>query len=209
MLKGKVDKRLDILGIPVCKSLPKVKAKSLRTAIEVAQRVNVLGVILAISDDANSLPFFRDLLDKQGMFDSLSPIERKIVYSGKLSKQEEVDLSWSQESLYALSWCLCLFPEMNQPVIEADLNFIFPMLPPEVDLNKFLSNAKLIDAEKIVEEVEFYYNLHWAMRHSENWSFFNKHKFNKYKISVIRERRKALEWVLDNCVDWDEICLDT
>lgn len=209
MVSDQVVKRLNSLGIPVCENLPKVEGKSIRTAKEVAQRVNVLGVLLAISDDVNSIPFFRDLLDNQGMLDCLSPVESRIVYSGKLSKQEEIDLSWVQESLYALVWCLGLFSEMNNPVREAELNQIFPMLPPEVDLNQFVSNAKLIDVGKIVEEVEFYYDLHWARRHPESWSFFNKPKFDKYKISVIRERRKALEWVIDSRVSWDEISLDT
>ena len=209
MLQEKTINRLKSLGIPVNRNLPNVDLKSVRSGIAVAQRVNILGVLLAVSNDEKSIPFFKDLLEKQDMMEFLSPFEKELLLKNKLTKQEEIEISWSQESLYGLAWCLGLFSDMNIPIKEAELSPIFKLLPPEVDLPKFLSNAQLVNNEKLLEEAEFYYALHWAKRHPESWSLFNRHKFNKYRISIIRERRRALEWVIDMSIEWDEISLDT
>lgn len=201
--------RLNQEGVPTNIALPKVTFGTLRTGKEVAIRLNILGIFHAISDDGKSIDFFGRLLEEQKMLDFLSSSEKVILKKGFLSEQAEIDLSWYQESLYALSWCLGIMEEMVSAKDEADLSQIFAFLPPETELTPFLEKAKLIDRQLIKEELDYYYGLHWAVRHPENWSLLSKLKFKKYKISVIRERRKALEWVVDNKLSWDDIALDT
>jgi hypothetical protein len=193
-------------GVPVNKALPEITIKKVRTSKDVGVRLNILAVFLAISDDSKSIKFFNKLLKEQGMYDYLTTTEKLILDSEKLTKQQEIDLSWNQESIYALSWCLGIASKMSTPIVESDLNSIFKYLPPEVDLKSFLDKCNLIDSYTILEELEYYYGLHWAVRHPENWEFL---KVNKFKISIIRERRKAMEWVLDNSLIWDDIALDT
>lgn len=123
-----------------------------------------------------------------------------------MTNQQEFDLSWNQESMYTLGWCLGIASKMPLPTVESDLHSIFKYLPPEVDLERFLDQCNLIDNQTILQELEYYYGLHWAIRHPESWSLMNADKF---KISIIRERRKAMEWVLDNSLIWDDIPLDT
>src|SRR5690606_14718790 len=193
-------------GVPVNKSLPAITIKKVRTSKEVGVRINILGVFLAISEDPKSIKFFKKLLKEQGMFDFLTTTEKLILESEKITKQQEIDLSWNQESIYALSWCLGITPKMPLPTVESDLYSIFKYLPPEVDLEKFLDKCNLIDNQSILEELEYCYGLHWAIRHPETWSFS---KASKFKISIIRERRKAMEWVVDSSLLWDDIPLDT
>lgn len=193
-------------GVPVNKALPDITFKKVRDSKEVGIRLNILSVFLAISDDPKSIKFFNKILIEQGMINYLTITEKLILESEKLTKQQEIDLSWNQESIYALSWCLGITSKISSPTIESDLNNIFKYLPPEVDLKSFIDKCNLIDNQTILEELEYYYGLHWAVRHPESWNFL---KINKFKISIIRERRKAMEWVLDNSLIWDDISLNT
>ena len=209
MLRDHTVKKLKREWVPVNTSLPGIKVKRTRSAKEVAMRANILGVFVAIANDPGSVGYFKNLLSEMNMDGALAESERKVLSKGKLTEKEEIDLSWSQESLYAISWCLGIFKEMNSPSKEADLIQMFPGLPPEVELEPFLAKAKLIDKESIVEELEYYYGLQWAIRHPESWSLLNKFKRKKYHLSVIRERRRALEWINDDQLAWDDISLDT
>lgn len=206
MLQKETLSRLNNLGIPAYNGLPKIIPKVYRTPIEVAKRINIFAIFLAITDSPDSINFFAQLINEQGMVDCLTQSEKDILSRGTLLKQEEIDISWYQEGLYALCWCLGLTTKFDLLQEEADLETIFPLIPPEVDINQFIQEAKLIDFRLIVLETEFYYGVHWALRHPESWL---KYEYEKYSISIIRERRKALEWVIDNSVDWDFISLDT
>lgn len=209
MLKPVTLLRLKQQGIPVNASLPGVVSTQVRPVKEIAMRAVVLGVFIAIANDPKSVGYFNDLLSEMKMTEALSDHEKAILKKGKLTAQQEIDLSWSQESLYAISWCLGIFPQMNAATGEADLKQMFPGLPPEVELEQFLATAKLIDTQLIIEELEYYYGLHWAVRHPESWSWLNRYKCKKYNMSVIRERRRALEWINNAQLSWDDIPLNT
>lgn len=201
--------RLRIEGLPINDNLPAIEPKIFRSAREVAIRVNILSIFLAISDDQRSIGFFKETLDEQNMMNHISNKEENILEKGKLSKQEEIDFSWNSESIYTLCWCLGLVGKMCSAKEEASLDLIFDYLPPEVNLIDFIEKAKIIDHQVIVDELIYYYHLHWALRHPENWNWRFRHKLKKFKISVVRERRRALEWIVDNTLDWEEISLDT
>lgn len=209
MLKPVTLLRLKEQGIPVNAALPEVVSTHIRPVKEIAMRAVILGVFIAIANDPKSVDYFNGLLSEMKMTEALSEHEKEILKKGRLTAQQEVDLSWSQESLYAISWCLGIFPRMNAATGEADLKQMFPGLPPEVELEQFLATAKLIDKQQIIEELEYYYGLHWAVRHPENWSWLYRFKSKKYNMSVIRERRRALEWINDGRLSWDDISLNT
>jgi hypothetical protein len=200
--------RLTREGIPFNQGLPETKIKKVRTSTEVGVRLNILCVFIAIADDSRSIKFFTKLLKEQGMYEFLTDTEELILQNEDLTEQEEIDFSWNQESVYALSWCLGIVPKMVEPLYESDLNTIYKFLPPEVDLSKFLHECTLINEQLILQELDYYYNLHWAIRHPESWGA-GASKVQKYNISIIRERRKAMEWILDDSLAWDDIPLDT
>ncbi len=196
-------------GVPLNRALPEIAIKKARISKDVGLRLNILGIFHAISDDSKSIKFFYKLIEEQGMHDYLTNTERLILQSEKLTKQQSIDLSWNQESMYALSWCLGIVSKMSTPTAESDLNSIFKYLPPELDLLIFLDKCNLIDNKAILKELDYYYNLHWAVRHPETWGILKFNELKRYKISIIRERRKALEWVLNESLIWDDIALDT
>ncbi len=196
-------------GVPLNRALPEIAIKKARISKDVGIRLNILGIFHAISDDSKSIKFFYELIEEQGMHDYLTNTEKLILQSEKLTKQQSIDLSWNQESMYALSWCLGIVSKMSTPTAESDLNSIFKYLPPELDLLIFLDKYNLIDNKAILKELDYYYNLHWAVRHPETWGILKFNELKRYKISIIRERRKALEWVLNESLIWDDIALDT
>jgi len=189
--------------------LPGVTIGIPRSSKEVAQRLNILSIFLAISDDKNSQSFFVKYIDEIGMTPFLTEKEKRILTVLNLTSQEEIDLSWCRESIYTLAWCLGLFPTMQIPINEADINPLFMLLPPEINIESFIRDSILINQDQLVEECEFYYALHWAKRHPEGWAFLQKLGFRKFNMSIIIERRRALEWVIDSNIDWDEVELNT
>lgn len=209
MLKATTINKLKSDKIPVNDFLPPLEVRRLRSSEVVANRVNILGIFIAICDDSNSIPFFKDLIKKQALITYLSDSEKIILEKGQLSEQEEIDKSWYRESLYCLCWCLGIFEEMIPPKQEADIYPIFNYIPPEVDLGRFVEKATLIKKSKISDEAEYYYGLHWAIRHPESWNILSNRRRKKYSISIVRERRRALEWVIDDQLNWDEVSLDT
>ncbi len=215
---GKINLNMDIniikeslkkLGVPFNSNLPKLDNNKFKSSKDVAIRVNIMNVFIAICDNPKSIPFFNNLIKEQGLYDFLSESEKVILERGKFLKQEEIDISWYQESLFVLCWCLDIIDKVESPLKEVKLEQIFSSIPPEVDLDKFIQTSKLIDGDRIKLELYFYYAIHWALKHPNEWSFFNKLKYAKFDISIIKERRKALEWVFDENIDWDEVTMDT
>lgn len=203
-------KYLKYYNIPINKHLPEIDEVNIRPAKEVAIRIIILGIFLAISDDKNSIPFFKKLIYQQGLSEYLFEKEKNILHEESLTEQEEINLSWVQESIYMLSWCLEIVSEVPFPDSEIDLESIFPFLPPEVDTVTFFKEAALREEEEVISQLEIYYHLHWAKRHPKAWnSTIRSSKYKMLNISVIRERRKALEWVINSSLDWDDITLDT
>jgi hypothetical protein len=204
-----INERLKKFGVPFNSNLPELEKNRFKNSKDVAIRVNIMHVFIAIYDNPESIHFFNNLIKELGLYNFLSKSEKVILERGKFLKQEEIDISWYQESLFVLCWCMGIIDKVESPLKEVKLGHIFSLIPPEVDLNKFIQTSKLIDGNRIKLELYFYYAIHWALKHPNEWGFFNKFKYSKFDISIIKERRKALEWVFDENVGWDEVSLDT
>lgn len=138
-------------------------------------------------------------MEKINLFKYFSPNEEKALKKVKFSSQEEIDFSWYEESLTAILWILGYISSLPKPTEEFDIEPYVDNLPPTVDLGEYLSNLSFISQEKIIEELDYYYLLHWLCR-----------KFpEKFNLSVVRERRKLLEWIVDQNLSWDDVPLDT
>lgn len=209
MLKEVTIKRLRQEGIPVNLNLPPLENRIIRSVNEVARRINIMAIFHAISEDEDSIPFFAKHIEEQDLQSDLSQIEKDVLRRGVLSEQEEINFSWYQESIVALLWSIRVVDKMQSIRNEMKLSSLYKFMPPEVNLTEFISLAILRSEKEILEEAEFYYCCHWALRHPEVWGLFGKRKMKNFNFSVILERRKALEWVLEKTLDWDEIPLDT
>jgi hypothetical protein len=111
-----------------------------------------------------------------------------------------IDFSWYQESLYAMLWAVNIIKEMKFPSEESSISNYLQFLPPDKKVKVFLKELRLKGTEDIIQELDFYYNLHWIVKRENKG-------LNK---SVVFERRKSLEWIVDSSItDWDNIYLST
>jgi hypothetical protein len=53
--------------------------------------------------------------------------------------------------------------------------------------------------------LDLYFRLHWWTRDGQ----LNGYETGDVRLDIIMERRKALEWVLDDSCDWDNVELST
>lgn len=201
------DKTIQVLiknNIPLHPHLPLLEKPKFRSSIEISHRVIALYSLAGIANGAAG-GLIKEWLVDDGGWGFLSEIEQEKVSRENLVRNEINELSWKQESLYALCWCSALTEDMTWPISEANITDIFQFIPPEVPISEFVGSTKLVDTEQIVQQLDLYYCLHAAIVHPELWNESD----TKLKIEVILERRQALEWVCSKHISWDEISLDT
>jgi hypothetical protein len=116
-----------------------------------------------------------------------------------LNPQDEIDFSWYQESLYAMLWAVGIVKVMEYPSKESNVSIYLKFVPPDINIKDFVENIRLRNELEVFQELDYYYNLHWI----------GKRNVNGLNMSVILERRKALEWIVDENADWDDIDLST
>lgn len=124
-----------------------------------------------------------------------------------LSKQAMIDLSWKQEALFTLGWAGSLVDRLDLPVGECRLDALFPAIPPEVEIPRFLRSFRLRPLGDLVYQTDLHFCLHWVVRHPEAWG--ESATARRLRLDVIRERRHTLEWLVGNATDWDDVALDT
>jgi len=197
---------LERLGIPSNPNLPILDSLQLRAKEEIGERIVIQYALAALADDVSS-EFLKDWLSENGLFTVLSDDDRHFLEAEILSSEEINELSWKQESLWALCWAGTLVDKLGLPTQECDLSEVFPYLPPEVEYQEFISILSIRDKWDIFEKVDLYYCLHSSYNHPELWDKDNYP--GSLKIEVLLERRLALEWVVDPNTPWQEISLDT
>ncbi len=195
-------------GIETNASLPEIEPGELRPPREVASRIIQLYGLIGLSMEEVDQAGVRDWLMEVGVFDSLEDNEKKLfeISQEGYSRQQLVDLSWMRESLYALGWSGLLIPDLHFPNTECSLQKLFPKIPPEVSVRRFVRSFRLRDPNEILYEADLHYCLHWALRESDRTG----EPRNRYNVilDVVIERRRAFEWLVST-ESWGEILLNT
>ncbi len=197
---------LDQKGIPINRNLPILDNLLLRSKEDIASRLVIQYAFAGLADEA-SPEFIKEWLEENNLFNELNDNERNFLISKSLTDEQINELSWKQESLWALCWVGKLSSELGFPIRECDLSNIFSNIPPDVDCQDFISNFLVRDEWEIIRAVDLYYCLHSSYRHPELW--IDKDFPASLKIEVLLERRLALEWVVDPNTTWQDISLDT
>lgn len=189
--------------------------KKIRSKEEVCRRIVILYSLKALSLYPEDMLSIKSFLKSGGYIDFMSSKEITIFKQKKITYTQEIEFSWYKESLYVLLWYSNIIEdnELNFPTNEVILDKKYlDILPPECDFGFFKAKISLREYVCLIEELYFYYYLNWIVK-KDQLSFLqklfignDKKKLNK---SVIIERRKALEWIVDSGLDWDDISLDT
>ena len=186
--------------------LPLLERSNLKPPSEICERIVALYSLAGLSNGAEGALLKEWLVAEDGLR-YLSVIEREKLDNENLTREELNELSWKQESLYVLCWCILIIEGLVWPSSEANLDEIFPRIPPEVSITNFVGSAVLRAEQDILRMLDLYYCIHTAMMHPELWE--GSVVSSELKIEVVIERRQALEWVCLKTAQWDKISLDT
>lgn len=195
-------------GGRVCDWLPIIDPnKSLRTEEDIVNRSLVLNALSMIYFKA-PIGIVRDWIHSNNLNSSLSNKEKALLDKDNrdLEEQELIDLFWYIEALWALMWVGNLIDDIpfDKPV-EDYMASLTPDLQNNEDGSKFMKNMKIREQEEIYKKLDLYFRIHWFTEDSR----INNYPTGKIDPDIIIERRKALEWVLDKDLDWDDIPLNT
>ncbi|MDR3072382.1 MAG: DUF4272 domain-containing protein [Clostridiales Family XIII bacterium] len=142
-------------------------------------------------------------------YDDLLPQE-KLIFSSNFTPQNVINVAWSYEIYWGIIWASNLIT--NKEMIDASKicrveRAVGILLETSKDYDFFKGMFKLRSVEKILDMLDLYYCYHWACRQKRLHPDISS--IGKLNEEVVMERRKALEWLIREEQDWDEIPLDT
>jgi hypothetical protein len=206
-IKNKNTRLLKKWGIDVIEHLPWIEINELRSHKEVAERCVILSALFQLHLGAPK-DFIQNYLIKNKLINSLSPNEHKLLATNfdELKKQDQINLHWSIEAIWALTWVGKKHKNLSfNTSVEDSLAEMLPNFEQSQSPEKFINSFKLLSHKDIFIQLDRFYRAHWFAK-NHNLSGKESPLVN---LSIIMERRKSLEWVSDTSTNWDEISLDT
>ena len=197
-------KEVERFGLPVNSDLPELDddVTLRRTKSEIENR---LLCMLAIGAAAYGFPKSQAIawLKGEHLWDELADVERKFLVA---SVGDSRAFKEQIEGMWALVWSLGLTPALDY---SRSCPKTFVSMLPQLDRGDSSSGLRrettLRGGADIRAAVDLAYCLHWAVRQGELDGGHEKPPVPPY---VIRERRRALEWLASDS-DWYQLELDT
>lgn len=202
-IKKENEKYLRGVGVLVNEHLPFIEdldAVQPQDAQTVARRLCALGYIIRA---AYGMPLaeVHEWIERLGLRQVLGSAERDILQAEELSEQQKINFGWLAEGAQVLAWSLGLvemdhFRQCNDDLAEK--------APFRADISSFVGGAKLLPLAAIQRQADLLYRMHWAVVECRMSG-----RDCPLHEGLIRERRRAIDWVYGVCEDWDEVALDT
>jgi hypothetical protein len=150
----------------------------------------------------------RDWLRRHELVPFLSASEKAILNkeASEVTDQELTSLWWYIEALWALLWATRLVEKMpfTEPVPDTMASHC-----PNLQLNegpaRFTEHMELRSYDEIYKERDLYYRVMWCCRHFQ----LTGRTHPNFNMDVVMERRKALEWIMNSELEWDDVPMDT
>lgn len=202
-IKAENENILNDLGIEINSSLPVIESMDEiepRSVVDIAKRICALSFTIRVG---YGYPIDRAIerLKDLGLWDVLGSAEKNILTTGDLSGQDKINFGWQAECVQALAWALNMTGLDHTVGCDEDLATRVPF---EEGVEEFIKNAELRPMNEIQKQVDLIYRLHWYTVHCR------LNGINcKLNESVIKERRRALDWMYGVEADWDEVPMDT
>lgn len=194
-------------GIRVIDHLPYIEKNTHRKADEIAKRAITMAALYQLQFGAPK-GYISNYLQDNNLTDQLLSQEEELLKTeyNELGDQQRVNLSWSVEAVWALTWVGNKHDNLtfNTPV-EDSLASTLPNYQENEPAFKAISKFKIRPEADIHKMLDLFYRAHWFARDNH----INGRKSDLVNHNIIIERRTALEWVCDDSVEWDEIELST
>jgi len=172
-----------------------------QAAQSVAKRCIVISHVIGIGFGGKSKKL-KQAIEKFDLFGATSAHEKDMLSRRKHTEQEKIDAQWLAECMQSFAWCLGL--DKLEPLQYCDDELADRFPEPFTDPSEFISGAVLRPFEEIYQQADLHYRLHWAARNAQ----LTDTDF-PVKEGLIRERRRALDWVIGVESDWDEVPSNT
>jgi hypothetical protein len=181
----------------------------IREPLDIAARCHAIAAALALQQGAPPERIRRALIDNDlerwlaaNELRFLRHLEHVERMDAEQHHQTAVDISWSEEALWALLWSLQLVDDLPPEELCGREPF-YERLAPGMDPAKGRTDIALRPLAEIVAMLDFYFLLHWHARtaqyHGQMWD-------PKIAPGVVLERRRALEWLFQD-VRWEDVDL--
>lgn len=191
-------------AIPINEALPLLESPSElapRPAEDVARRASILTHIIGIGFGQPGGKMKKPLAD-YGLIEFVSDNELRLLDAAAYTEQEKTNATWLVECLQTIGWCFKFVALDPFTGCDNDLASHFP--DPFTDPEEFVASTALRPFPEIFQQADLHYRLHWAAVDCRL-----KGLSSPIQESIMKERRKALDWVIGVEANWDEIQLDT
>ena len=207
LVKDQTDEKLQNLGIRVPSWLPAIEQSEMRGLDQLVGRALTMNALLAIYFGA-PIPVIKTWIHNNGLDHHLSNSECNILIkdNAQLTKSEVTNLYGYIEGLWALMWVGGLIDvlDFTHP-IDDTMVLLVPNLQVNEDGSKFKRKMKLRPYSELFAMLDLSYRLHWYARDGS----LHGYSTEPISLDIVVERRKALEWLMDQSADWDHINLST
>jgi hypothetical protein len=207
MVKTRSEATVLQAGGRVCDWLPYIDRQEPRDQNDLIGRALILNALINIPFGA-PVQVIRDWINANKLATYLSPSERALLQKRNedLSEQDAANLKWSIEALWALIWAGELVADLPIDTHVPDtMAAMIPNLQRNEGGEKFSQRMHLRPFAELYQMLDLYYRTHWFTEDGR----INGYETGAISGDIVMERRKALEWLLDASVDWDDISLDT
>ncbi|MFD2245432.1 DUF4272 domain-containing protein [Pontibacter ruber] len=210
--KQQTEKNLRELGVPVNPHLPFVEdyaTAKIRNSQEVVRRLIILSVMVDCvhAYDELTRESTVEYFKRMGLWEYVSENEKVYLQSKKANKQFENELSWRTEAMKVLFWALGFIEKLDLPTEQADVYNAHQATQRKYkSLKEFIGKAKLRSTEEILDETDFIYRAHWAVRNAE---LQGQEVPANFSSDIVYERHYAFNWLTCYAEDWDDITCDT
>lgn len=186
--------------------LPILESPQQRTLKEVIGRMSVMNALINISFGAPT-DYIQNWIDEQALSTYLSEWEKEILAkeTEDLTEYETNSLRWYLEGLWALMWATKKTNDLDETQwVPEHMASLLPNLQEEEDNTKLNQLTEIREVTEVYTLLDYYYRLHW-------YCVDERIKGEEAEINegIVYERRRALEWLLDNTSDWDTIEMGT
>jgi hypothetical protein len=206
-VKADSERIITSLGGRICDWLPCPDITEMRDREAIVGRALVMLGLMHIHFKA-PIKAIDQWIRRVNVADHLSESERALLGRSNedLTQQELINLYWYIEGIWTLMWVGNLIEELpiDRPV-EDRMASLTPNVHKGEDGSKFSSGMRIRSFDDCFRMLDLYYRAHWYTRDGQ----LNLYDTSPINIDFIMERRKALEWVMDRNVDWDNVPADT
>jgi len=194
---------LSLQGFTVNSALPFIELPTdlhPQTAEAVARRSMALCYMIGLGYNQPGAAMLKEI-EKWKLDGNLTAMERELLAKKLPSEKEKLDSKWLAECNQMFGWALSLLVIDHFRMCGNELATKFPM---RRDPTSFILESRLRDWEELYLQSDLYYRLHWHTRDAQLGG-------RKSIISegIVRERRRAIDWIIGLSPDWDDMPLDT